>query len=146
MVRVQACPGVFMIVVQGQQPASRIGELEHRIHRGVEATGGHFRDDRIAGTALDPEHVPVARPIHASVDDDGKLHLLCVRRVIVGLLVEAFRQRIQSERHVVGNESLLVRGDQVDSRFRGLGRQDQLGLLEIPAVHLDRHRIAHPGA
>ncbi len=101
-------------------------------------------DDRLAGTARDLEHVPVIRPIDAPVDDDGKLHLLGLVRLVVGFLVETLRQRVQSERHGVGDETFLVgrRPGELPARRLWVAASS-FGLLEIPAVHLDR-RPARP--
>ena len=93
-----------------------VGELEHGIQRGIEPARIDLRDDRLAGVAGELEHVPVVRPIDAPVDDDGQRHLLRVLEGVVGLLLEALRQRVQGERHAVGNQLLVARGEQMDAR------------------------------
>jgi len=105
-----------MIVVERQHVAGRIGDFQHRVQRGLESPRRDFRHDRLAGTALELEHIPLIRPIDAPVHDDGQLDLLGGSRGVVGLLVKTIRQRIQSERHAVGNEALAACGQRIDAR------------------------------
>ena len=140
MVRVQARSQVFAIVVEREQLAGGVGELEHRIQGGIEPARLDFRDHHVVRFSGELEHGPVPRLVHASVKDDGQGNLLRVRRRVVWFLVESIRQCVQRERHAVGNESLPARHERLDSRFGVLGRQSQRLLLEIPTVHFGRQR------
>ena len=72
----------------------------------------------------------------------GKTDLLRLGRLVVGFLVQAFGQRVQGERHVVGDEGPVGGGEQMGPGLSVLGRRRQRGLFQIPAVHLDLHGLA----
>ena len=99
MVRDQAAALVLVVVVEGQLPPGGVGQLEHGIQRRIEPAGVDLGHDLLAGPALEAEHVPIAGPIDAAVDDHRQRHRLGMFGRVVGLLFQAFRQRVDRERH-----------------------------------------------
>ena len=67
VVGVDARGWVFEVIVEGQQPAGRVGELEHRIERGIEPPGVDLDGDQVARTAGELKDVPIARPVDAQL-------------------------------------------------------------------------------
>ena len=65
-----------MVVVEGQSLAGGVGQFEHGIDGRIEPPGVDFRDDLLAGSAFEAEHVPVAGPVDPAVDDHGQRHRL----------------------------------------------------------------------
>ena len=70
-------------------------------------------DDCLTGFSFHLEDIPITRVIRPPVDDDGKSHLLRLGRLVVGFLVQALGQRVQGERHVVGDEFPVRGGNQM---------------------------------
>ena len=73
----------------------------------------HFGDDGFTGMPVHFEHVPVSRAIRAPVDDDGKRTFCALVGSSLGSCVETLGQRVQGERHLVGNECPGGGGDQM---------------------------------
>jgi len=146
VVGVEPRRGVVMIVVQRDDLAIRSGDFDEGIHGGAEAARVHVRDDRLAGFSFHFENIPVPGAIRSPVDDDGQIHLLRLGRLVVGLLVEAFGERVQRERHVVGNQIPVGGGKQMAPRFGVFRGRRHRGFLEIPAAGLDSDRLAHAAA
>ncbi len=132
-----------MIVVDGQLLAGGVGQLEQAVQRGIEPPRIDFRHDRLAGAALEAEHVPVARPVDPAVDDDRQRHLLGRRGRVVRLLFQAFRQRVHREGHDVG-EPVLPARTRADKRpaSRCLLSTVSLAVGQIPTLQLDGGRRA----
>ncbi len=143
-----------MIVVQGDNITFRVGDLDEGIVRRTEPPRVDFRDDRFAPFAVHFEDVPVPGTVRPAVDDDRKDYFLSVGRIVVGILggflagflLQALRQRIERERHVVGNACPVGSGNEVTSRFCIFGGRRERGLFEIPAVRFNLDRLAHAGA
>ncbi len=146
MIGVQPRRRVEMIVVQRDDLAIPASDLEEGVHRGAKATRRNLRDNGLTGFSLHLEDIPVARAVHAPVNDDGKSHFLRLGRGVVGFLLHALGQRVQGERHSVGNDFPVGGGNQVLPRFRVLRRQHQRRLFQVPAGGLDLDRLAHTGA
>jgi len=63
---------VHLVVVPCERFAGAVGQAHEGIERRVESAGGDFKDDLLAGFAVEPEHVEVAGIRYATVDDDGQ--------------------------------------------------------------------------
>ena len=137
MVRFQAEGLVLVVVVEGQLPPARVGQLEHRIQRRIEPSGVDLGHDLLPRLALETEHVAVAGPIDAAVDDDRQRDPLGLFGRVVGLLLDTFRQRVPRERHAVERPEPAVLVKPVDARRLRRGVCFQAGEGEVPALHRD---------
>ena len=146
MVREQAACLVLVVVVEGQLPPGRVGQFEHGIQRRIEPAGVDLGHDLLPRLALEAEHVAVAGPIDAAVDDHRQRHPLGLFGRVVGLLLHAFRQRVQRERQAVERPGPAIRVKLIDSGrlARGIFRQAVKG--QVPALHGDLRRFARLAA
>ena len=92
---------VLMVVVKGQLPPRRVGQLEDRIQGRIEPAGVDLGHHLLPSLALETEHVAVTGLIDAAVDDDRQREPLGLLGRVVGLLFEALWQRVPRERQAI---------------------------------------------
>ena len=142
VVRVEPRSRIFVIVIQGQDVPGGIGQLEHRVEGRIQTPRRDFGDDGFARQTVELEHVPVAGLADATVDDDWQLNLAGLSAIVVRLLFDAFGQVIDGEGYLIGDQSGSGSRHGVQSGRAAGRRQQQLGLVDIPALHFDRQRLA----